>query len=883
MLADVLISLLPFLLSTGGAASAKAVPAAFRRPVSDAVDHVDPIIGNGGVIPSHTGGMIPSTAPPFAMTRWVAQTRQNYVSVPPYILTDTSIHGFQGTHQPAIWMGESGQVVVIPGAGDIKSNFEDRGMDFNKDTEVRTASYYSVELDALEGGTILAEQSATSRVGHLRFTFQHTSTPYVVVEATRAAVVGHTDTSNTTLHIGSIRIDPHTREVCGSNPERQDSIIGPLSTPARGFSGYFCARFAQPFATWGVTTNGTIHDGVLRRDDRLLSGFATFAPSTRVVDVRIGVSFISIEQARRNLDREVPDGETLEATAQKTRAAWAEKLDRIRVEGATEKQKTIFYTAFFHSLQYPYETSEEGRYYSGFDDQVHEGESYNGYSIWDTFRAEWAWLILFAPERMPGMITSMLNDFKEGGWLPKWKNVIETNIMVGTHADSQISEAVVKGVRGFDLELAWQAVVKDATVPPVNDSTTIYGKKSDVDYEVRSGLSTVYAEKGWVASDIHSEAGSCTLDYSYDDYAISLFADALNKTEDAHFYRERGLGNPFKIFNDETGFMEARNANGSFAGPDAGWTEGDKWIYTFDVVQNIPELALRRGGNASFVQFLDEHFDGGHNQHTNEPSHHIPYLYAMVDAASKTQERVRSIAVTDYDDTPTGLLGNEDCGQMSAWYLFSALGFYPVDPASGNYVIGSPFFDKATVRLPGVARPLVISSLGAPSQIYVENSVINGEKISNSLITHTQLIHGGELRSKVLKGMKDPLFDVLKELKQLEVLKFHGFRFPSSLDDCLPLAQPDACSKLRRIAWEGSSGGETVIDVERRPNAGVSLRRLQPNPWVPWKFDSNKEFACLVLEDLASDGKSDDSDYDLPSSSASSSDGSDCYSDSDMT
>lgn len=190
-----------------------------------------------------------------------------------------------------------------------------------------------------------------SRVGHLRFTFQHTSTPYVVVEATRAAVVGHTDTSNTTLHVGSISIDPHAREICGSNPERQDSIIGPLSTPARGFSGYFCARFAQPFTSWGAATNGTIHVGVTRREDPLLSGFATFAPSTNFVDIRVGVSFISIEQARRNLDREIPDGETLEMTAQKTRAAWVEKLGRIQIEGATEKQKTIFYTAFFHSLQ----------------------------------------------------------------------------------------------------------------------------------------------------------------------------------------------------------------------------------------------------------------------------------------------------------------------------------------------------------------------------------------------------------------------------------------------------------------------------------------------------------------------------------------------------
>ncbi|KAL0948846.1 hypothetical protein HGRIS_008967 [Hohenbuehelia grisea] len=595
-----------FLTSTFS--EAKVIPFTFREPVSDAVDHVNPLIGNGGVIPSHTGGMIPSTAPPFAMTRWVAQTRQNYVSVPPYILNDTSIHGFQGTHQPAIWMGESGPAIVVPGAGTIRPVFEDRGMAFDKAKEITTASYYSVEL----GGQILAEQSATSRVGHLRFTFTNTSTPFVLLEATRSSVIGHSDPTNTTLPVGTINIDPHKREITGSNPERQDWIIGPLSTPAKNFKGYFCARFDRPFASWGTATNGTIHRGETQRTGTQLSGFATFSQDESVVNVRVGVSFISVDQARRNLDAEIRDGTTLEATARRTRAAWAEKLDRIQIEGATEKQKNIFYTAFFHTLQYPYETSEEGRYYSGFDDTIHNGPSYNGYSIWDTYRAEWAWLILFAPERMPGMITSMLNDYVEGGWLPKWKNIVETNIMVGTHADSQIAEAVVKGIRGFDMDLAYQAVLKDALVPPVNDGNISYGdRQENVDYEVRAGLSTVYADKGWVANDIHSEAGSRTLDYAYDDYAISRFAEVTNKSSDAEFFRNRGLENPFVLFNSETGFMESRNANGSWAGPDAGWTEGDKWIYTFDVVQNVPKLAAKRGGNASFVSFLDQHFDGG--------------------------------------------------------------------------------------------------------------------------------------------------------------------------------------------------------------------------------------------------------------------------------
>ncbi|KAG6334272.1 hypothetical protein ID866_4812, partial [Astraeus odoratus] len=628
--------------------------------------------------------MIPSTAPPFAMTRWVAQTRENYVSVTPYNYTATSIHGFQGTHQPAIWMGESGQVVVSPGAGEVRPKFEDRGMAFSHDDEVVSASYYSVEMDAVEGGRILAEQSATSRVGHLRFTFFGTRTPYVLVEATRASVLGYLDPSNLTYPDGTVLIDPERKEICGKNPERQDFIIQPISTPATRWSGYFCARFDAPFSSWGTAQNGTLSEGSTYSSGAMLSGWATFHPQLRQVNVRIAVSFISIEQAKRNLDIEIPDGQPLEDTAKETRAAWAEKLDRIKIEGATSEQKEVFYTGFFHTLQYPYEQGEYGRYYSGYDNAVHDGISYSGYSNWDTYRAEWTWLILFAPERIPGMVQSMLQDYKEAcllfifvadkALMISFRLRGETNIMVskflfllhsltailqiGTHADSLIAEAVLKGISEFDLDIAWEAVHKDAVQPPVNDTTTVYAdRQENVDYEVRAGLSSVVVEHGWVAADVHSEAASRTLGYAYDDYAVSVFAKLLGKTDDEAFFRNRSLINPFTIFNTQTGFMEARYANGTWAGPDVGWTEGDKWAYTFDVVHDIPGLIERRGGNASFVAFLDEHFEGGHNDHTNEPSHHIPYLYALAGAAFKSQERIRQIAADNYNATIYGLSG----------------------------------------------------------------------------------------------------------------------------------------------------------------------------------------------------------------------------------
>ncbi|KAG5341393.1 hypothetical protein C0989_010922 [Termitomyces sp. Mn162] len=727
------------------------------------------LIGNGGDTPNGSGGMIPSTAPPFAMTRWVAQTHLNYVSVTPYNWTASTISGFQGTRQPAIWMGESGPVVVVPGVtemdnSDIKTTFEERGLKKSQGSETITPAYYSVVLDDGQGGGILVEQSATSRVGHLRFTFTNPSSkPYILLESSRPSILTSTPTNVSYPHgTVSLHVSPNSygqvQEICGSNSERQDSIITPTSTLpyVSNFAGYYCARFSTSSTastSYGTIQNSTIYPLSTSAEGPLLSAYAHFPPQS-VVDVRIGTSFISIDQARKNIDAEIPDGTTLEQTVEGTKAKWVEKLDMFEVEGANEEQKEIFFTGIAHALQYPYEQHEQGRYYSGYDGKIHEGESYTGYSIWDTYRAEWAFLILFAPERLQGMITSMLADYTQGGWLPMWKNVVETNIMVATHADSLIAEAVVKGVTGFDTELAWEAVWKDATVPPKEDFTTSYfDREENVDYEVRAGLSSSYAQKGWVADDIHSESASRTLDYAYDDYAAYKLASALGKPSNImDFLLERSLRAPFTIFNPDTGFMEARNADGTWAGEDHGWTEGDKWAYSFDVVHDIPGLIEKRGGNESFVRSLDEHFDGGHNDHTNEPSHHIPYLYALAGAAYKTQLRVREIAQMNYNNTPNGLSGNEDCGQMSAWYIFSAMGFYPVNPVSGEYIVGSPFFDKITIHLPPRPghkgdkwRKLTITALGAPTKPYIKSLTINGRRVDVPVIRHEDIMDGGEV------------------------------------------------------------------------------------------------------------------------------------------
>jgi len=260
--------------------------------------------------------------------------------------------------------------------------------------------------------------------------------------------------------------------------------------------------------------------------------------------------------------------------------------------------------------------------------------------------------------------------------------------------------------------------------------------------EARAGL-TLYAQTGFVGVDQHTEAGSRTLDYAFDDFAVSVVARETGHDDVADFLLTRSQ-NYRKIFNNATGFMEARVSNGSWAGEDAGWTEGDKWTYTFDVMHDVPGLIGLKGGNESFVDFLDQHFDGGHNDHRNEPSHHIPYLYALAGAPSKAQARIRSLASEDYNDTVFGLAGNEDCGQMSAWWLFSALGFYPVNPSSTSYVVGTPFFDKVTVELPGTNRSLVILAPGAATKPYVRSMTMNGRNVTEPVLSHEEIIGGGE-------------------------------------------------------------------------------------------------------------------------------------------
>ncbi|KAI0872716.1 glycoside hydrolase family 92 protein [Hypoxylon argillaceum] len=775
------------------------------------LQYVNPRIGTYGISANSNGGMIPSVSVPFGMTRWTAQTRENYISQVPYHDNDTFLHGFQATHQPAIWMGELGQTVIMPGWSDeLKPAFEQRGLSFQKEHELSTPYVYEILVDAdtegeqgwdlteaaagegpVPGGaggvpddvrdgvngrtrkrsagpspctrSIRTAMSALAHTGHLRLSYEDAcsgisgkapKSPYVFIQATR---------QNWTGHIG---IDPESREVFGSNPQRQDYRLGP--DKAATFSGYFVSRFSTPFTSYGTTSGRNISDMAQASSGANLGAYVRFSPETTRVEVRTGISFVSVEQARKNLDIEIPDGASFEDTVEQVKMSWLEKLGRVTIEGVNSTddehdQRTIWYTGLFHALQYPNDFSEPIErkpgsprvFYNGYTDSIHKSNEsyYQSWSIWDTYRAEHSLLTLFAPERVNGMMRSLLNIFDWSGRLPMWANMVETNIMIATNADVVLANALSRGFRSFNISKAWVAVRKDAYEPPDKDLELLYyDREPDTPYEVRAGL-TSYMHHGWVDNDRWAESASRTLDYAFDDWACAKVARAAGEVEAANALEKRAKSYA-SLWNSETQFMQARNSNGSFANETWGWTEGDKWVYTFDVPHDVDGLAdLFKGGRHGMKTKLDEHFDGGHNFHSNEPSHHVPYLYSLIGHPNSAADRIRAIAWDGYNATSAGLSGNEDLGQMSAWYVLSALGFYPVDSAGDEYVIGTPFFERVSLRFPrslatggevGHAgdseSQLIISAPGAPKKPYVKSLTIDGESRETPIISHSELV-----------------------------------------------------------------------------------------------------------------------------------------------
>ena len=604
-----------------------------------ALDCVDPLIGTEGA-GSEYGGMMPYVCEPFGSFQLVPMTRLNRVGQLSFNNADDTLLGFILTRQPAIWMGDWGEVRIPIGPAKIES-----------------AKY----------------------------------TPYYG----RVTAGGRTFEYTATAHAAWLRGDLHdVRLADGYNASRDDADLG---YPLPNFKGWRCVRADQ--------------DGL-----------------------RVGVSLISLEQARANLAREI-GLRSFDEVVSATKAKWEAYFARVEID-APDDVRTIFYTGLFHTLLYPRQMDEDGRYYSAMDDRVHEGTRYNCYSLWDTYRAEHPWLTLVAPERVDGMMRSLLDMYREGGWLPKWPNPSYTGIMTGAPAEIVLQEAMVKGFMGFDHALAREAIRKNATVPQVGDTAHRWEDRGRFGRtpETRAGL-TSYLKRGYVACDETSASVSRTLDFALAD-------------------RNRNYTN---LWNAAVRGFRPRRSDGVFRDDRWGpYTECSPATALWCVPHDPQGLMTLLGGRDAYEAELDRFFDEdffkadhyGTSLHGNEPNHHIPYMYNACGAWAKTQRTVRRILTSCYSTSRKGFEGNEDCGQMSAWYLFSALGFYPLDPASGEYELGSPLVRGATLRFDAPYAPATLRIVVkdyAPDRWRVRRVTLNGRELTTWRVRHADLVKGGEL------------------------------------------------------------------------------------------------------------------------------------------
>lgn len=718
------------------------------------VDYVNPLIGTsfaGFKEGLEGGGTMPCVGLPFAMTNFVAQTCENKISRMMYVYEDTSIIGFTATHQPTVWMGDYGYVSVMPQVGKLKVLPEERATVFSHSDEVSKPYYYSVVLNSGKD-QIKGEIAAASRCGMLRFTFPQSKESHIIIQGINLKTNYKNNPNENDKKKpleGYVKIDQKRGLIMGYNPDCMSSHLGP---DLPNFKGYFVIQIDKPFddfGTWDGNEEAKIKpmnaEGIGTRMGTYIS-FET--QKDEVVKVKVATSFISLEQAVHNLSVEIPDW-NFNKLSKETRDVWHESLSRIKVSGCTEDQKSIFYTAMFHTLLFPREFSEYGRYYSAFDDKVHQGVSYNDFSLWDTFRALHPLLQLIQPERVSPMVQALLQMYKEGGWLPKWPNPTYTNIMIGTHADAVIADAYVNGFRNYDINLAYEALLKDATVPPMGDTLK---KWSDRDlwtsYEARGGL-TYYHSLGYIPVDKTSESVSRTIEFGIDDYCVAQIAKGTGKVDD-YGRLMRFSGNYKNLYNPETGFFAPRLYNGEwYADSRSGFTEGSKWTYLFGAMHDPKGMINLMGGQKMFAKKLTENFEGNHYRHDNEPGHHYAYLFNYCGEPWKTQELIRKhTSVENFRNQPVGINGNDDCGQMSAWYIFGVMGFYPVVPASGIYCIGAPQFPKMVLKhkVNGQSQKLEIiaDNLSAKNK-YVQSVTLDGKSIETPFISFKDLTHGCRL------------------------------------------------------------------------------------------------------------------------------------------
>ena len=723
------------------AASAFSASAQVVQKVSDPVEWVNPLMGTASKPELSNGNTYPAIAVPWGMNFWTPQTGKMGNGWA-YTYDADKIRGFKQTHQPSPWMNDYGQFAVMPVTGAKRFNQDARASWFSHKSETAKPYYYSVYLADAD---VTTEIAPTERAAQFRFTFPKSDASYVVVDA---------------FDKGSyVKILPGQRKVIGYSTKH---ARGPLP---KNFRNYFVIEFDQPFASTDTWHGDKLAEGKLETEGEhsgALLGFKT--AKGQKVHMRVASSFIGFEQAELNLKRELAQDD-FDTTRAKGKAAWNKVLGQLQVEGGTVEQTRTFYSSLYRTVLFPnkmYELDAAGKpvHWSPYNGQVLPGRLFAGTGFWDTFRALYPFLNLVYPSINSEMQEGLANAFKEGGWLPEWSSPGYADIMVGNNSASVVADAWIKGVRGQDIETLWQALKHGAN----NEGPMTAVGRAGVKY---------YNELGYVPYDVGiNENAARTLEYAYDDFTIYQLGKALGKPKsEIEIYAQRSL-NYKKLFDPETGLMRGRKRDGSFQTPfnpfkwgDA-FTEGNSWHYSWSVFHDVAGLADLMGGRKAFVDKLDmvfslppiydESYYGsviheiremqianmGQYAHGNQPIQHMTYLYNYAGAPWKSQHWIRETMDRMYAPTPDGYCGDEDNGQTSAWYVFSALGFYPVTPGVNQYVVGTPLFKKATVKLEN-GRSFTVSARGDGR--YVDALRVNGRAVERNWLGHEELMGGARL------------------------------------------------------------------------------------------------------------------------------------------
>jgi len=712
------------------------------RAYTDPVDYVNILMGTLSEFALSNGNTYPAIAVPWGMNFWTPQTRKIGDGWQ-YAYTDYKLNGFKQTHQPSPWMNDYGQFSIFPMVDKMEFDQEKRASWFSHKAEVAKPYYYSVYLADYDMTT---EITPTERAAIFRFTFPETDSAFVLVDAFDRG--------------SAVEILPARNAIIGYTTRNSGGV-------PENFKNYFVVVFDKPFEVTRTVSDGTIGEGNKAEANHTgaFIGFST-GRGEKVV-AKVASSFISHEQAWQNLKEvEASDFETIK---QAGRDAWNEVLGKIEVEGGNLDQKRTFYSTFYRSTLFPrkfHEITADGKvmHYSPYNGQVLPGYMYTDTGFWDTFRALFPFLNLVYPSMNVQMQEGLVNTYKESGFLPEWASPGHRGIMIGNNSASVVADAYLKGLRGYDIETLYEGMLHGTeNVHPRVSSTGRWGHE-------------YYNTLGYVPYDVGiNENAARTLEYAYADWTIYKLAKALDRPQEEIDRFAKRSQNYRNLYSPEHKLMRGRNKDGSFQSPfspfkwgDA-FTEGNSWHYTWSVFHDTQGLIDLMGGKKEFTRMLDSVFvmppvfddsyyggviheiremqimNMGQYAHGNQPIQHMIYLYNYAAEPWKAQYWVREVMDKLYNPNPDGYCGDEDNGQTSAWYVFSALGFYPVCPGSDEYVIGSPLFEKMTIHLENGNKVEINAPGNSHSTRYISDIRLNGETYTKNYFTHGDLMNGATI------------------------------------------------------------------------------------------------------------------------------------------